>query len=78
MAPFYVYILILDQQEYILSGISTLSMQTPELWGGREATGSETVHHKGGLESNAPWKDVINLVYFDSLHEVDYVSLRWL
>lgn len=53
-------------------------MQTPELWGGRETTGSEAVHHKGGLESNAPRKDVINLVYFDSLHEVDYVSLRWL
>lgn len=78
MAPFYVYVLKLNLQEYILLGISTLSMKTPELWGGRETTGSETVHHKGGLESNAPWKEVINLVYFDSLHDVDYVSLRWL
>lgn len=49
------------------------------MWGGRENhAGSETwSDHKGGLESNTPWKDAINLVYFDSLHEVVYDSLQW-
>lgn len=53
-------------------------MQTPELGGGRETTGSEAARHKDGLESKAPRKNVTNLVSFDSFHEVDYVSLRWL